>query len=204
MKKILAILAAALIAVSVTACGGNSKSEPVSAETTTAEQPAAETTAPAPAIADVSSWTWVDGELDCYGYDDCYMSYKYPQEFKTSSEDSSGLQSRNYYYNPADSEANANSSPYGVYINFGQGSFGGATKSSLEGDVVGGLTEREIGGRKVLFGEYPTDVNTGAHVFGYYLAYDEEEYSRIWIILCDPEADGEFRSTFEQSISFTK
>ena len=223
MKKILAIFAAALIAASFTACAGNSESvsaapsaaeksaakqttaEPTAAEQTTAEETTAEvTTEPAPAKADVSSWTWTKGELDCYGYNDCYMSYQVPKEFKTSSEDSSGLQSRNYYYNPDDSESNANNSPYGVYINFGQGSFGGATRTSLEGSISGELTEREIGGRKVLFGKHSVDENTGAHVFVYYVPYDEDDYSRIWIILCDPEEDGEFRSTFEQSISFTK
>ena len=221
MKKALALCVAALMAVSFAACadkgkGGSSASsaaessalttsEQTTSEQTTSEQTtSAETTAAAPVAADMSSWTWTENVLDCYGYNDCYMSYKVPEQFKSSSENESGLQSRSYYYNPSDSEANANSSPYGVYINFGQGSFGGATKSSTEERVTGGLTEREIGGRKVLFGEYPVDENTGSHVFAYYVPYDEDDYSRIWMILCDPEPDGEFRSTFEQSISFTK
>ncbi len=205
MKKVLALCAAALMIVSLAACGNSGKDSSGSASASATEQTTvAETTAPAPVTEDVASWTWTDGELDCYGYDDCYMSYKVPEKFKTSTEDISGLQSRNYYYNPSDDEANANNSPYGVYINFGQGSFGGATKSSMEGDIEGGLTERELGGRKVLFGEYPVDPNTGSHAFAYYVPYDEEEYSRIWIILCDPEEDGLFRSTFEQSMNFTK
>lgn len=210
MKKITALLIALLLIVSLASCGNSEqggKSEAGQKDTEAKVQTEAQTDAPEPTqagAADISSWTWTKGELDCYGYNDYYISYQVPEEFKTSSEDSSGLQSRGYYYNPADADADANSSPYGVYITFGQGSFGGATKSSLEETAPGGLTERELGGQKVLFGELSSDPNTGSHAFAYYLSYDEDEWSRIWIILCDPEADGEFRKTFEDSISFTK
>ncbi len=32
----------------------------------------------------------------------------------------------------------------------------------------------------------------------------DDEYARIWFLVCDPEEDGQFRKTFEQSISFAK
>ncbi len=159
-----------------------------------------------PAVPDVSVWNWVKGELDCYGYkyrdQAYYLSYSHPDNFKTFSEAYSGLQYFGYCFNPADSDASPNDSPYGLYIYFGQGSDGGATKSSLEEDVPGGLTERELGGRTVLFGELSPDPNTGSHTFAYYLSYEEDGWSRIWIIVSDPESDGEFRRTFENSMSF--
>lgn len=207
MKRMIALLLAVLFVLSLAACSGSGKSAgSTAADDGSQNETAQETEAvdAAPAAVDISGWTWVKGELDCYEYDDYYMSFEYPEQFKTSSEDSSGLQSRSYYYNPSDSEANANNSPYGIYITFGQGSFGGATKSSLEESIQGGLTERELGGRTVFFGEFPVDENTGAHSFAYYYTLDDDEWSRIWIILCDPEADGEFRKAFEQSMNFSK
>ncbi|MBQ3330047.1 MAG: hypothetical protein IJG87_02590 [Ruminococcus sp.] len=210
MKRITALLIALLLLVSLASCnsaeqGGNSEAEPKDAPTASQTEAATNAAEPAQAEAvDISGWNWIDGELDCYNYDDCYMSYQYPEQFKTSSEDSSGYQSRSYYYNPSNAEADANGSPYGLYISFGQGSFGGMTKSSLEETAPNGLSERELGGRQVLFAELSSDPNTGAHAFAYYLAYDEDEWSRIWIILCDPEEDGAFRKTFENSISFAK
>ncbi len=131
------------------------------------------------------------------------MSFEYPESFKTGKEDSSGLQYRGYYFNPGDSGATANSAPYGIYIYFNQGSFG-AKRSTLEADVKGGFTERDLGGRKVLFGESKKDENTGSYTFSYYTAYSDDEYARIWLVVCDPEEDGQFRKTFEQSISFAK
>ena len=203
MKRIAALLLAALMLVSFAACSGKgaSKETTTSNNETTSEQ---STQANEAAAVDISGWNWVDGELDCYGYDDCYLSFKYPEQFNTSSDDSSGLQTRNYYFNPSDSTANANSSPYGIYVNFGQGSFGGATKATLEETIPGGLQERELGGRTVLFGEAEPDPNTGAHAFVYYTSYSDDEWARIWIILCDPEADGAFRKAFEESMSFQK
>ena len=132
------------------------------------------------------------------------MSYSYPDTFKTATDAYSGLQYFGYYYNPSDSEAKPNNSPYGLYIYFGQGSDGGMTKSSLEADVKGDLQERELGGRKVLFGELSPDPNTGSHTFAYYLSYEDDDWSRIWILVSDPEADGAFRKTFEESMNFDK
>ena len=208
MKRMIALLLSLMLVVSLAACSPAPKTTRNDADDNgssgeTVQETAADNTE-APVVADISSWTWVKGELDCYGYDEYYLSYEYPEQFKTSSEDSSGFQSRNYSFNPSDSEATANDSPYGIYITFGQGSFGGATKSSLEEDIQGGLTERELGGRTVFFGEFPVDENTGSHTFAYYYTMDDDEWSRIWIILCDPEADGAFRQAFEQSMNFSK
>lgn len=213
MKRIIALLTAAMIIISLAACTNSGKgnesvvNDDSNAEETTAVQTEAQTTA-APAAVDISAWNWIKGELECYGYTDkgepCYLSYNYPDNFTVSETNESGLQSRSYNFNPADSSANANESPYGLYINFGQGTFGGAVRESLEPDVPGGLTERELGGRTVLFGAMSPDPNTGASVFAYYTAYDDEEYARIWIILTDPEPDGAFRKAFEESMNFTK
>lgn len=209
MKKLFALLVSTAMLLSLAACansGQGNGAESNDSETTQAvETTQAATDAP---TLDAASLNWVKGELNCFDYSyknqPYYLSYEYPDSFQTSSTSESGLQSFSFYFNPADSEATANTSPYGLYINFGQGSFGGATKESLEEDMDGGLTERELGGRTVLFGELSTDPNTGSHVFAYYLSYDEDEWSRIWILLCDPEEDGSFRQAFEQSMSFDK
>ncbi|MBQ6336988.1 MAG: hypothetical protein IJI50_07145 [Ruminococcus sp.] len=208
MKKILAILLSALLVISLAACAGSgqgntpAKSDPTEAAVA---ETIAETEAPA---LEISSLNWVKGELDCYGYkymdQPYYLSYSYPDSFKTATDAYSGLQYFGYFYNPADSDAKPNNSPYGLYIYFGQGSDGGMTKSSFEESVEGELQERELGGRKVLFGELSPDPNTGSHTFGYFLTYEDDGWSRIWILVSDPEADGEFRKTFEESMSFDK
>ncbi len=210
MKKILALLLSSVLVISLAACSNSNKGNEANSNDESEEKTTSETTAAsgAPASADISAWNWVKGELDCYGYDyhgnKYYLSYNYPDNFKTSAESSSGLQHFGYYYNPSDDSATPNSSPYGLYIYFGQGSDGGATKYSLENDVEGGLIERELGGRTVLFGELAPDPNTGSHTFAYYLSYEDDGWSRIWVLVCDPEADGEFRKTFEESMSFNK
>lgn len=212
MKKVFALLIAAALIFSLAACGNSGTDNRNESNGTTAEAAQeAETvqeTAAGPAAVDISGWNWAKGELDCFGYkhldDAYYLSYEYPDNFRTASESYSGLQYFGYYFNPADSEANANNSPYGLYIYFGQGSNGGATKASLEEDIEGGLTQRELGGRTVLFGEFAPDPNTGSHTFAYYLSYEDDDWSRIWILVCDPEADGAFRRTFEESMSFEK
>ena len=209
MKKLLAFLLSILPVIFLAACSNSGQSsETVKYNDNSEEETVVETTAETnvPAIADVSNWNWVKGELDCYGYDyqgsAYYLSYEYPDNFKTATEAYSGLQYFGYYYNPSDSEAKPNNSPYGLYIYFGQGSNGGATKSSLEEDIEGGLQERELGGRKVLFGELSPDPNTGSHTFAYYLSYEDDGWSRIWLLVSDPEAEGTFRKTFEESMSF--
>lgn len=208
MKKILCIIFTVSIILSFASCSGSNKGNTVSNNDSTQEttiETATQTEAPG---LDVGSLNWVKGELDCYGYaylgNSYYLSYSYPDSFKTATESYSGFQYFGYYYNPSDVESKPNDSPYGLYIYFGQGSDGGATKSSLEEGVAGGLKERELGGRKVLFGELSPDPNTGSHTFAYYLTYEDNEWSRIWILVCDPEEDGEFRSTFEKSMSFDK
>lgn len=209
MKKILALLLATLFVVSLASCGksGGKTNGDETAAGTDAPQTEAETAAE-PIAVDISGWNWVKGELSCYDYDykgqPYYLSYSYPENFNTSDEAYSGFQNFNYFFNPSDAEAKPNNSPYGLYIYFGQGSDGGATSSSLGADVEGGLVERELGGKTVLFGELAPDPNTGSHTFAYYLSYEEDEWSRIWILVCDPEADGQFRKTFEESMSFEK
>ena len=209
MKKLIALLTAAIMIISFAACSNSNKNSSSSkADETTAAPTEAETTTAASAVVDTSSWNWVDAELDCYGYkvngELCYLSYKYPDNFTASQSNESGLQYRSYNFSPADSKVKPNESPYGIYITFGQGSFGGATKEMLEADAAGGLTERELGGRKVLFGTMPPDPNTGAKTFAYYLPFDDKEYARISIVLTDPEPNSAFRKTFEESLSFTK
>lgn len=207
MKKIIAVLLSVLLIISLTACAGSGQGNTTTKNDST-EETVTETTAEteAPTAIDVSSLNWVKGELDCYGYSShgeaYYLSYQYPENFKTATDAYSGLQYFGYYYHPSDSEAKPNDSPYGLYIYFGQGTDGGMTKTSLEEDIEGGLKERELGGRKVLFGELSPDPNTGSHTFAYYLSYEEDDWSRIWIILSDPEADGAFRRTFEESMNF--
>lgn len=210
MKKLFALLIAAALILSLPACGNSADSKSDGGDNTPAGTVQATETelTEAPAAADISGWNWVGGELDCFGYsyldDAYYLSYKYPDHFKTSSDSYSGFQYFGYNFNPSDAEATPNTSPYGLYIYFGQGSSGGATKSSLEEDIEGGLTERELGGRTVWFGELPSDPNTGSHTFAYYLSYEDDDWSRIWILVCDPEADGDFRKTFEESMSFDR
>ncbi|HCA05320.1 MAG TPA: hypothetical protein DEO32_05420 [Ruminococcaceae bacterium] len=208
MKKIIAILLSAISVISLAACA-KSNQENSAAKDDTTQATVVETTAEtkAPSV-DVSSLNWVKGELKCYDYKykekPYYLSYSYPDTFKTATESYSGFQYFGYFYNPSDNEAKPNNSPYGLYIYFGQGSNGGMTKSSLEEDAKGGLKERDLGGRKVLFAELSPDPNTGSHTFAYYLSYEEDGWSRIWILVSDPEADGEFRKTFEKSMSFDK
>ncbi len=212
MKKFLALFLAALMLVSLAACGKTGSgdpdeetADPQSAQTDPASD---ETSAGQPAEpVDISGWTWTKSELDCYGYDtggvDCYLSFDRPDIFTPAENNDDGEQYRGYYFNPANPDATANESPYGIYAYFMQGGYG-ARKDSFAEDAVGGLQERELGGRTVFFGELQQDPNTGSHAFVYYTAYSEDEWARIWVILTDPEADGEFRRTFEQSMSFTK
>ena len=206
MKKLFAVLFSLLLLFSLAACGKTDDSKS-NANNDTNQTTEAQTDSK-PAVADISGWNWVKGELNCYDYSyngqTYYLSYSYPDNFKTSEEAYSGLQNFNYFFNPSDESATPNNSPYGLYIHFGQGTNGGATKSSLEESIQGGFVERELGGRKVLFGELTADPNTGSHTFAYYLSYAEDDWSRIWILLCDPEHDGEFRKTFEESMSFDK
>lgn len=211
MKKLFALLIAAALILSLAACASSGVDTSGGGESAATESAHAEESTAAdanePAVADVSGWNWVKDELDCYGYDDhgdlCYLSYEYPDNFKTASENHSGEQYRGYYFNPNDADATANNSPYGVYIYFVQGGYS-ATRATLEEDIEGGFEERELGGRTVLFGELAPDPYTGAHCFAYYIPYDEDEWARIWMILSDPEADGAFRKTFEESMNFTK
>lgn len=215
MKRVFAMVIITALLFSLAACSNSDKGKSAEADkndptveaTQTVEETSAvqETTADGSdtSAVDISGWNWVKGELDCYGYNDCYMSYEYPDNFKTGTENSSGLQYRGYNFNPSDPDASANNSPYGIYVYFNQGSYG-AKRETLEADIAGGFTERELGGRKVLFGALAPDPNTGVHTFSYYVQYDEEEYARIWFIVCDPEEDGAFRKAFEESISFTK
>ncbi|MBQ6165389.1 MAG: hypothetical protein IJK23_13020 [Clostridia bacterium] len=213
MKKVFAVLLAALMILSLVACGKTGQN---GKDTQNADVPVSESDQPADnsdaspvgaQTVDVGSLNWVKGELDCYGYSekgvDCYMSFSYPDNFKTGEENSSGMQYRGYYYNPADPETNADASPYGLYIYFNQGAFG-AKRETMEADIEGGFTERELGGRTVLFGEVGKDENTGAYAFSYYTSYSDDEYARIWFMVCDPEEDGAFRRAFEESISFVK
>ena len=211
MKKILCIILTGLMAFALASCSGSKQENGATKnEPTTAEETVIETTAEtdAPTVFDTTSLNWVKGELDCYDYSykgqPYYLSFSYPDTFKTANEAYSGLQYFGYYFNPSDSDSKPNNSPYGLYIYFGQGTNGGMTKSELEKEVESGLQERELGGRKVLFGELSSDPNTGSHTFAYYLSYEDDDWSRIWILVSDPEADGVFRKTFEESMSFDK
>ena len=49
--------------------------------------------------------------------------------------------------------------------------------------------------------EYKVEYTIGAACGN---SYSDDEYARIWFLVCDPELDGQFRKTFEQSISFAK
>lgn len=200
MKKTITLLLVSVMILSLFACAGKSSEKTEPTETTAEETTAAQTTAP---TADLSSWNWLEGELDCFDYNDCFMSFKYPDIFNTGKDSSSGEQYLGYYYNPSDKSAAANNSQYGVYIYFLQGGYG-PRKNTFSETAIGEVTEREIGGKVVSFCELPKDENTGSHAFAYYLQYDEDDYSRIWFILTDPEEDGAFRKTFEESISFIK
>ena len=205
MKKLFALLLAVIMILSFAACSksdqesSNKEKAPTANDTTNDITEQHDDTA----ALDIGSLNWVNGELDCYGYDECYLSFKYPDVFKTGTENSSGLQYRGYYYNPKNSDATANESPYGIYIYFNQGAYG-AKRETLEADIEGGFKERELGGRTVLFGEVGKDENAGAYTFSYYTAYSDDEYARIWFIVTDAEEDGEFRKTFEQSLNFNK
>ena len=208
--RILSLLCAAALLLSLCACGALKKDGPSTTaadDTSGSPQETTAESASGTSAVDVSAWTWADGELDCYGYGtggvDCYLSFRYPAHFSTAEENDSGAQYRGYFFNPDDPEANANSSPYGVYVYFSQGAFG-PSRASIEENVEGGFTERELGGRTVLFGKLPPDENTGSCAFAYYTPYSEDEYARIWIILCEPEENGAFRQTFEQSMNFSK
>lgn len=201
--RVLSVIFVISLLLSLCACGaaqqGGKRDQTAAQETTVEETKAVKV--------DTSSWNWVNGELDCYGYSDhgelCYMSYKYPDCFKEDSYNESGEQYRGYNYNPDNPDATANESPYGIYIYFAQGGYS-ARKDDFCAGFTGGTEEREIGGRKVYFGEMAFDENNGAYPFGYYVQYNEDDYARIFIILTDPEEDGAFRAAFEESISFTK
>ena len=210
MKKGIALLLALFLLLSFAACG---KSEPGTQNATEAGAAASEAASDASpvkqaaAVIDADSLNWVESALDCYGYKtdgtDCYLSFAHPDTFTAEENDDSGEQYRGYHFNPENPDATANESPYGIYAYFMQGGYG-AHKEDFETDAQGGLQERELGGRTVLFGELPADQNTGAHAFVYYTSYSEDEYARIWVILTDPEADGAFRRNFEESVSFVK
>lgn len=206
-RKILSLICIAAFVLSFCACGSQ-KTEP--ADTAANDASDVETQAgdtAEPVTADTSAWNWTQAELDCYGYStggvDCYATFAYPDVFKTAQNNDSGEQYRGFYYNPADPEATANTSPYGIYAYFMQGGYGGY-RSNFEEGLEGGLQERELGGRTVLFSELAQDEITGSHTFLYYASYDEDDWARIWILVCDPEPDGAFRQAFEQSLSFTK
>lgn len=209
MKTLSLILCAAVLALTLCACGETSQAPKPDADTpaTTTAEAATTTTTAAPVAADVGAWNWADGELDCYGYtthgNACYLSFRYPDNFTAKESNDSGEQYRGFWFNPANEAATPNESPYGIYIYFLQGGYG-ARRAGLEEDIDGGFAERELGGRTVLFGEMAPDPNTGSHTFTYYVPYDEDEYARIWFLVSDPEADGAFRRTFEQSLKFVK
>lgn len=211
MKKHIALFLSLLMVLALAACGKTApdgKTE-TDAAPAVSDQTADESTAEpaAPETIDVTGLNWVRSELDCYGYStggvDCYLSFDRPDSFLSKENNDDGEQYRGYYYNPANPDATPNESPYGIYAYFMQGGYG-ATRASFDEDVEGGLQERELGGRTVLFGELPADENTGSHAFVYYVSYSEDDWARIWVILTDPEADGAFRQTFEQSMRFVK
>ena len=84
MKKLFALLIISALILSLAACGNSgsdSKNENDSAPAETVQATEAEPTEAQPAVADISSWKWVKGELDCYGYDECYLSYEVPDMF---------------------------------------------------------------------------------------------------------------------------
>lgn len=208
--RTISLICVAALLLTLCACG-TAKKAPDAQQTaentgTTADE-TTETGGDLSAAADAGGWTWTKSEMDCLGYSagdvDCYLSFERPENFKSSEEDGTGEQYRGYYFSPTDGEAGPDDSPYGIYACFMQGGYG-AVKASFEEQVEGGLQERELGGRTVLFGELPADENTGSHAFIYYTSYSDDEWARIWIVLCDPEADGAFRSAFEQSLSFSK
>ncbi|MBR0509443.1 MAG: hypothetical protein IJJ85_04940 [Clostridia bacterium] len=214
MKKLISLIAIAIFLLTLCACGGKAEKGDVTAvpdSGTTAEAAPDETVpdadgteaVPAPAVADVSAWNWAKGELDCFGNSECYLSFNYPDHFKTATTDESGEQYRGYFFDPSNADATANTAPYGIYVYFNQGAFG-PNRDSIAESAGGNLTERELGGRTVQFGELGIDENNGSYSFAYYTSYSEDEWSRIWFIVVDPEPDGAFRSTFEQSLSFTK
>ena len=210
MKKWIALLLTLTLLLSFTACmGGTDKPDATDPDDTGASAELTEngSAADPSAAFDVGSLNWVDGELDCYGYkeqgEDCYLSFRRPESFTAVEHDNSGEQYRGYYFHPENPDATANESPYGIYAYFMQGGYGGH-KAGFEESLPNGFAERELGGRTVLFGELPADENTGSHTFVYYVGYDEEDWARIWILLVEPEADGAFRQTFEQSLRFTK
>ena len=205
--RLFALLCIAALVFSMCACGTPKTENPTAApgDDTVDETAAADTAEPV--TADVAGWTWTNAELDCYGYStggaDCYLSFQYPDVFTPAESNESGEQYKGFYYNPADPEATANTSPYGIYAYFMQGGYGGHLSGFEEG-VEGGLQERELGGRTVLFSELQQDENTGSHTFLYYASYDEDDWARIWVIVADPEPDGAFRQAFEQSMNFSK
>ena len=209
MKRMLVVCIAVLMVLSFAACGktpgkdGGAQTEATSADI---EQTTERKETGASAI-DFGSLNWVKSELDCYGYStggvDCYLSFEHPDNFTEAKNDDDGEQYRGYFFNPADPDTTANQAPYGIYAYFMQGGYGGY-KDNFEETAEGGLQERELGGRTVLFGKLANDEITGSHAFVYYTSYSDDDWARIWVILTDPEEDGAFRRTFEQSLSFVK
>ncbi|MBQ6165745.1 MAG: hypothetical protein IJK23_14845 [Clostridia bacterium] len=207
--RTISLICVAALLLTLCACG-TAKKDPDAQPSENTETTADETTGDGglePVSDDVGGWTWSKCEMDCFGYDTggvtCYLSFDYPDCFKAAESTDSGEQYRGYYYNPENADATANESPYGIYAYFAQGGYS-AKKDTFDEQIEGGLTERELGGRTVWFGELSPDQNTGSHAFVYYTAYSDDEWARLFVILCDPEADGAFRSTFEQSMNFMK
>ncbi|MBQ7689133.1 MAG: hypothetical protein IJT27_07960, partial [Clostridia bacterium] len=156
---------------------------------------------------DTSAWTWTKAELDCYGYSSteagkCYLSFDHPDNFKAVETNDSGEQYRGFFYAETD-DMTAATSPLGIYAYFMQGGYG-ARRGTIEESVDGGvLQEKELGGRTVLFGVNAPTEEHPTYSFTYYLPFDEDEWTRIFIVLADQEEDSAFRRQFEESMNFT-
>ena len=200
-KLIVATLIAIVMAFVLSACGGK-KETPSGQEATTEEVETNKTE-----TMDFSSMNWIQDELDCYGYKNAdrayYVSFEYPETFQSNGYDESGEQSRNYWYSQDGS--NASNSLYGIYAVFLQGGYGGYKDTIQEGLVGGEFEERELGGTTVLFGLMDDSQNPEAsgYTYSYYVSYDDDDWSRIWILVQDQEEDGAFRQYFEDSLNFT-
>lgn len=205
-KLIVAMFCVTATIVMLCACGGKTTpTTPTEPETTTME-----VKTPEEDVFDVNveSLNWADGELDCYDYDymgqPYYMSFKYPDSFQTSGYDDSGEQSRSYWAAPDD--GSASESKYGIYAYFLQGGYG-PRRNTLSESIVGGqLEERQFGDVTVLFGLMDDTENPEAsgYTYCYYLTYEDDDFSRIWVLVQDQEKDGLFRKTFEESLNFQK
>lgn len=204
-KKIIACICIICLFAGLCACKkGENKSQPDG----TAADTDAETTEAAPAEAiDTSAWTWTKAELDCYGYSSteagkCYLSFDHPDNFKAVETNDSGEQYRGFFYAETD-DMTAATSPLGIYAYFMQGGYG-ARRGTIEESVDGGvLQEKELGGRTVLFGVNAPTEEHPTYSFTYYLPFDEDEWTRIFIVLADQEEDSAFRRQFEESMNFT-